>query len=243
MNTLDDHSLWADKILKPAWVAVAAGVTLLVIISLWTPDVEPIMPERTALVDDALTLGQPDSAGSSDGFASRPLFLGGRRPIVSLEEASELAQPEEVIEDIVEQIEGVTLLGIFSSGDASGVIVSEKGVGQRRIFEGDQLQGWELVGVKPRGAVFSEGGKTARLDMQIVSKVARSPVRSNIDNDRTGLAAEPTAGAAGTAEEAPSFVPSFENMYQSRVASDRDQAEADDPESSRRKQGDTDNEK
>jgi hypothetical protein len=79
--------------------------------------------------------------------------------------------------------------------------------------------------------------------MQIVSKVAGSPVRRNIDNDRTGLGAEPTAGAAGTAEEAPSFVPSFENMYQSRVASDRDEAEADDPESSRRKQGDTDNEK
>ena len=243
MNAPDEHSLWADKILKPAWAVVAAGVTLLVIISLWTPDVEPIMPEKTALVGDTLALGQPDTAGSSDGFSSRPLFLGGRRPIVSLEEASELAQPEAVNEDSVEQIEGVTLLGIFSSADASGVIVSEKGVGQRRIFEGDQLQGWELVGVEPRGAVFSGGGGFARLDMQIVSKVAGSPIRRKLDNDRTGLGAEPNAGTVGTAEEAPSFVPSFENMYQSRAAPARDKAEAGDAESSRRKQGDTDNEK
>ncbi len=240
MNAPDDHSLWADKLLKPAWAVVAAGVTLLVIISLWTPDVEPIMPERAALVGDTLALGQPDSAGSSDGFASRPLFLGGRRPIVSLEETSELAQPQAVNEDVAEQIEGVTLLGVFSSADASGVIVSERGVGQRRIFEGDQLQGWELIGVEPRGAVFSGGGGTARLDMQIVSKVTGSPVRRKLDNDRTGLRAEPTAE---TAEEAPSFVPSFENMYQARAASDRDKAEAGDAESSRRKQGDTDNEK
>ena len=243
MNAPDDHSLWADKTLKPAWAVVAAGVALLVIISLWTPDVEPIMPERTALVDDTLALGQPDSAGSNDAFASRPLFLGGRRPIVSLQEASELAQSEVVNEDLVERIEGVTLLGIFSSADASGVIVSEKGVGQRRIFEGDQLQGWELVGVEPRGAVFSGGGGTARLDMQIVSKVAGSPVRGKLDNNRTGLGAEPTAETAGTVEEAPSFVPSFENMYQSRAASARDKAEADGAESSRRKQGDTENEK
>tara|TARA_B100001057_G_scaffold398306_2_gene408810 strand:- start:105 stop:632 length:528 start_codon:yes stop_codon:yes gene_type:complete len=171
MNALDDHSLWADKILKPAWATVSAGVTLLVIMSFWTPDVEPIMPERAALADDTLALGQPDSAGSSDGFASRPLFLSGRRPIALLEGTSELAQPEAVNEDVGEQIEGVTLLGIFSSGDASGVIVSEKGLGQRRIFEGEQLQGWELVGVKPREAVFSGGGKTARLDMRIVSEV------------------------------------------------------------------------
>ena len=183
------------------------------------------------------------SVGSSDGFVNRPLFLSSRRPVVSPEEAPELAQPEVVNADVVERIEGVTLLGIFSSADASGVIVSEKGVGQRRIFEGDQLQGWELVSVEPRGAVFSGGGRTARLDMQIVSKVAGSPVRGKLDNNRTGLGAEPTAETAGTVEEAPSFVPSFENMYQSRAASARDKAEADDTESSRRKQGDTDNEK
>ena len=126
------------------------------------------------MVGDTLALAEPDSVGSSDGFVDRPLFLISRRPAASLAEAPELAQPQTVYEDAAEQIEGVTLLGIFSSGDASGVIVSEKGVGHRRIFEGDQLQGWELVGVEPRGAVFSGGGGFARLDMQIVSKVPGS---------------------------------------------------------------------
>ena len=243
MKALQVQSLWADKILKPAWAAVAAGVALLLIASLWTPDVEPIMPERAALIDDTPTPREPDSVGSSNGFVNRPLFLSSRRPVAPLEEAPELAQPETINEDVVEQIEGVTLLGIFSSGDASGVIVSEKGEGQRRIFEGDQLQGWELVGVEPRGAVFSGGGKTARLDMQIISTVTGSPVRRKIDNDRAGLGAEPRAGTAGTTEEAVSFVPSFENMYQSRAASDRDEPDAGDAESSPRTQGDTDNEK
>ena len=242
MNAFHDRSLWADKVMKRAWAAVVAGVALLIIISLWTPDVEPIMPERTAVVGDTLALGEPDLVGSSDGFVARPLFLTSRRPAASLAEAPELAQPQTVYEDAAEQIEGVTLLGIFSSGDASGVIVSEKGVGHRRIFEGDQLQGWELVGVESRGAVFSGGGKTARLDMQIVSKVA-APLRQNTDKDRTGPSTQPPVETAGTVEEAPSFIPTFENMYQSRAARDRVEPDAVDAEPNPRKQGDNDNEK
>ena len=203
--------------MKPAWAAVAAGASF-VIISLWTPDVEPIMPERTAVVGDTLALGEPDTAGSSDGFVTRPLFLTSRRPIVSLAVAVRIGPTPTVYEDAVEQIEGVTLLGIFSSGDASGVIVSEKGVGHRRIFEGDHLQGWELVGVES-GVRFFREGKTARLDMQIVSKVAVAAEAKQLD-DRTNPGAA-SAGTAGTVEEAPSFVPTFENMYQSRAARDR----------------------
>ena len=242
MKALQDQSLWADKILKPAWAAVAAGVALLLIVSLWTPDVEPIMPERAALIDDTPTPGEPDSVGSSNGFVNRPLFLSSRRPVAPLEEAPELAQLETINEDVVEQIEGVTLLGIFSSGDASGVIVSEKGVGHRRIFEGDQLQGWELVGVESRGAVFSGEGKIARLDMQIVSKVA-APVSHNTDRDLTGPSAEPRVGTGGTTEQAPSFVPTFESMYQSRAARDRVEPDAGDAEPNPRKQGDNDSDK
>ena len=59
MKALQVQSLWADKILKPAWAAVAAGVALLLIASLWTPDVEPIMPERAALIDDTPTPVSP----------------------------------------------------------------------------------------------------------------------------------------------------------------------------------------
>ena len=242
MNAFHDQSLWADKILKPAWAAVAAGLALLLIVSLWTPDVEPIMPERTAVVGDTLALAEPDSVGSSDGFVDRPLFLTSRRPAVSPAEAPELGQSQTVYEDAAEQIEGVTLLGIFSSSDASGVIVSEKGVGHRRIFEGDQLQGWELVGVESRGAVFSGAGKTARLDMQVVSKVP-APVKQNTDGDRTGLSAQAPVGTAGTAGEAPTFVPTFENMYQSRAAKDRVEPDAVDAEPNPRKQGDNDSEK
>ena len=242
MNAFHDRSLWADKVMKRAWAAVVAGVALLIIISLWTPDVEPIMPERAALIDDTPTPGEPDSVGSSNGFVNRPLFLSSRRPVAPLEEAPELAQLETINEDVVEQIEGVTLLGIFSSGDASGVIVSEKGVGHRRIFEGDQLQGWELVGVESRGAVFSGAGKTARLDMQIVSKVA-APLRQNTDKDRTGPSTQPPVETAGTVEEAPSFIPTFENMYQSRAARDRVEPDAVDAEPNPRKQGDNDSEK
>ena len=133
----------------------------------------------------------------------------------------------------------------FSPGsDASGVIVSEKGVGQRRIF---RRRSAARLGVGWRGAsgggVFREEEKPPRLDMQIVFTVTGSPVRRKIDNDRAGLGAEPRAGTAGTAKEAVTFVPSFENMYQSRAASDRDEPDAGDAESNPRKQGDTDNEK
>lgn len=243
MKSLNEQRLWVDKALKPAWIAVAAGMICLVIISFWTPDVEPIMPERTALLDDAPALVEPDSAGSGEGFVTRPLFLTNRRPVASTEVVSEYTQPQDLSEDVAEQIEGVTLLGIFSSDNASGVIVSEKGLGQRRIFEGGYLQGWELVGVESRGAVFSGGGKIARLHMQVVSSAATPSVRRNASNDQTTRDAGSGAGDPSTAKEAPSFVPTFENMYQSRASSDRGESEAGDAEPNPRKQGNTDNEK
>ncbi len=243
MKSQDEHPLWVDKVLKPAWIAVAAGMTCMLIVSLWTPDVEPIMPEQAALLDDAPALGEPDSAGSDDGFVTRPLFLTNRRPLASNAVVSEFTQPQDLSEDVAEQIEGVTLLGIFSSDTASGVILSEKGLGQRRISEGDYLQGWELVGVESRGAVFSGGGRIARLDMQIVSRVATPSVRRDNSDDQTTRDASSSEGDVSTAQEAPSFVPTFENIYQSRLASDLDESDAGDAERNSRKQGNTDNEK
>ena len=70
-----------------------------------------------------------------------------------------------------------------------------------------------------------------------------APAKQNTDGDRTGLNAQAPVGTAGTAGEAPTFVPTFENMYQSRAAKDRVEPDVVDAEPNPRKQGDNDSEK
>jgi hypothetical protein len=206
-----------DRALKPIWVAVAIGGMALIGISWLSPNVDPIMPGSGVLSEEGdLTTGLP-ATHPSTSFVDRPLFMTSRRPVNEVEAGTTIE--EQAAESIaVEQITGATLLGVFASGDVSGVIVAEKGT-RRRIVEGEQLQGWELMSVEPRGAVFTDGGRMARLDMQTLSNAASPLAERNAGLNEEDADARPNTDEGASQEAKPTVVPSFETMYQSKARS------------------------
>ena len=206
-----------DRVLKPIWVAVAIGGMALIGISWWTPNVDPIMPGSGVLSGDGdLATGLP-ATNPSTSFVDRPLFMTSRRPVNEVDVGT--AIEEQVAKSLaVEQITGAKLLGVFASGDVSGVIVAEKGT-RRRLTEGERLQGWELMSVEPRGAVFTDGGRMARLDMQTLSNAASPLAERNVRQNEEDADARPNTDEVASQEAKPTVVPSFETMYQSKARS------------------------
>lgn len=204
------------RMLRLLWSAVGAGALILMGVSLWTPKVSPVMPSRAALAQEKVGFEMTDITQSEGAFVARPLFLSNRRP--GAPGMSTVVEPMPVApsDEKPGRIEDVSLLGVFSSDGVAGVIVAEKGVGPRRIFEGDTLQGWILVDVEPRAAVFSDGDRTARVDMTLLPGLP-APTSSR---EASGPARMAEGGSnAAAPEEKPSFVPTFDNMYQSKARS------------------------
>ena len=225
-----------DRALKPIWVAVAIGGMALIGISWWTPNVDPIMPGSGVLSEGGdLATGLPET-NPSTSFVDRPLFMTSRRPVDGVEAGT--AIEEQAAESIaVAKITGATLLGVFASGDVSGVIVAEKGT-RRRIVEGEQLQGWELMSVEPRGAVFADGGRMARLDMQTLSNAASPLAERNARQNEEDVDARPNTDEGASQEAKPTVVPSFETMYQSKARSAQASANNEVAESASSQEGD-----
>jgi hypothetical protein len=224
MKAINSQPPSLEWLLRLLWSAVGAGALILMGVTIWTPNVSPVMPSRAALAQEKVGFEVTNAVQSEGAFVARPLFLSDRRPGASGMSALVESVPVAPSDEKPRRVEGVTLLGVFSSDGVAGVIVAEKGAGQRRIFEGDTLQGWTLVDVEPRAAVFSDGDRTARVDMTLLSGLP-APTSSGEARDNA-VAAE--GGSSATApEETPSFVPTFDNMYKSKARSAESKRQSD----------------
>ena len=232
MNASEHFDLWWDRALKPVWAAVAAGSVILLVISFWKPQVDPIMPESAFPDLQSTHVHSSDMPEAGNDFVERPLFMTDRRPV----EVGEAVVVESGIESTQQAaaIQGVALLGVFSSGGSSGVVVSERGKGQRRLLEGDTLQGWVLSDVNARDAIFINEGRTATLQMEVASQLSQPvPVRSRGDE---------AAGQEEKSESDMAYVPSFETMYRSK-AEDLSRADTTDGTNTAAEQGNGEDEK
>jgi len=202
-----------DQPLRIVWTLVAAGGLGLLVLYLWSPEIAPLPPGKLSRPDlSLLNDGLPD-AEQGDDFVSRPLFMQGRRPLVEVKEPvakavkNEPAVPPKVLEN-------VKLLGVFSSGDAKGVILQENGGDRRRLRVGDKTGEWTLMAVEPRGAVFKSGGAESRLAMGLLAtglpKVRASSKAPVTQADGVEVANEEQA------EEPKSWTPSFDSLYEKR---------------------------
>ena len=74
----------------------------------------------------------------------------------------------------VQQITGATLLGVFASGDVSGVIVADKGT-RRRLVEVNFFRGGSSHGCRPRGCFYSgcEDGEAGYAGAELVDQLHR----------------------------------------------------------------------
>ena len=116
-------------------------------------------------IEKALAASRPDL--SSFDFIFRPVFALNRKPPVHpgvTESAADQAATAAVSE--VESIDGVSLLGIFGSGEVSGAIVRLDNGERRRITVGESVKGWKLSAVGSRRAsLLAANGEEAVLQM------------------------------------------------------------------------------
>lgn len=218
MTVPGEKPLWFDRLIRPMWLAVGAGALVVLAVSVWTPEVMPVVPESAALAPETNASVAPELGEAAVDFVERPLFLATRRPIASVELGPAEKAPAQIPDNTAQKISGVSLLGVFSSEGIQGVILSEQGGGNRRLFEGERLQGWVLANVEPRSAVFRNGNRVARVDMAVISDLP--PPASVRKESEAG-----SQGKSAAVDEKPSYVPTFDNMYRDKARSLESQAQ------------------
>lgn len=224
MTKLSNGIHWVDRNVKVTWGAVLFGAVVLLGISSLPPDVDPLMPHNSPVVIEPSIYSAKGPSGSAGGFVERPLFVTDRRPASLAVTVVADTVAEMSSSTTLEEMTDVVLLGVFSSNSSSGVIVSEKGSGKRRLYEGESLQGWSLVAVEPRAALFSDGVRTERLDMKLLSNL---PSLRVIDAP-SDWAESPNDASEAQAGEQPrekvNYTPSFDNQFDGRVSTNSSQA-------------------
>jgi len=89
----------------------------------------------------------------------RPLFEQSRRPPA-------VASPEQPAPDAAAPVLSATLTGVMFSGTGSVALVTEVGASSPvRISEGEQLNGWTLVEIRPDNVTFQQAGDSVTLEL------------------------------------------------------------------------------
>lgn len=200
--------LWLERHVRLIWLAVAGCAALVAAYVLWPTTIEPVYPAELKPV--ANSEEKVSVAGDANlDFIFRPLFVKAREPVPKPEEATAedaVAQPDIAVTDT---LDGLVLLGVFSSGDVSGAIL-DVGNGQReRVYQGESLQGWQLRAIEVRSAVFENAeGEMAMLQLAVASSLPApvSAISTRIDDDK------PKADF----NETPDGMISFESMAEQR---------------------------
>ena len=136
------------------------GVRLLTV----TPPA-PVIPNADSLVVAGVSDPSIVAANDRKQIGDRPLFWRSRTPLVPPpdEDSSEDAATEGVV-----SLENVKLLGVFGSANSVGIIALVEGEKQR-ILAGDKILGWELKSVEGSRAQFTEGLRSAELELKLAN--------------------------------------------------------------------------
>lgn len=123
---------------------------------------EPIPPADATLRVEAI-LGEELAASEEvPDLVSRPLFWPGREPFVPA--SGPVEEPQEQPAKAA-SIRDLKLLGVYSAGGNSGIIVQHKGE-RRRMGLDESVDGWQLVMMSDDGAVFQSGGEVRTLQLE-----------------------------------------------------------------------------
>lgn len=95
-------------------------------------------------------------------LSSRPLFWASRLPQA---EGDDVSIPEDDSRPKKDEFDKVKLVGVYDAGDGSGVIAEVKGERQRVRLK-QALEGWVLDSLHADGAVFIQGGKQKKLQLE-----------------------------------------------------------------------------
>ena len=175
----------------------------------------------------------PENTFDGAPFLERPLFNESRRPDLTMYEAVEPVTTK--AEQSPQTLEGVTLLGIFGSGEVKGAIIRQADGSKGRFLIGAELDVWRLDSVSDRSAHFvsADGLSTATISMTLAevepALVQGEPLPAEA-GAANGLAnPAPSGDPAGEAAEAYSaeaennqLPTTFEAIYSRRYNREKD---------------------
>lgn len=237
-----ESRLSLSRIAQRWWPLAGLPMLALVLSSLYIaltglpPAIKPAR-DLFAPISIAETLAASSMAPDSRDFVFRPLLVPSRRNPVGLKPADAEAPSEGETPDqsvSVESIDGIKLLGIFNSGEVSGVFVRLEKGSRRRVDLGEALKDWELIAVSTRHALWeSETGERVTLDLGFsneqdgLAEMEAFWIEEEADMPDKSAAAQPNSGdrkaadAAALSEEAsqPREM-TFEAIYQRRFGRD-----------------------
>lgn len=209
-----------------AGLSTAILLALLYLLLAGTP--QPIAPASALFaeisVEQDLSTSRPEL--SSSDFSLRPVFAIQRvpppPPVIDVEQDEDA--DEIGAEEVVGSIDGVSLLGIFGSGEVSGVIIRLDNGDRQRLSVGESIKGWTLQSLGPRSAMLQSGaGQSIVLEMAFATDQVQLSTAEQMPISESGLSGPagqdslligrgPTSDAAAEAKSVPQRV-SFENIY------------------------------
>ena len=159
------------------WGAVCLLALLYPVVTLLTPNVEPLLPGDMNVGE--LGIQDPVPNAASFDFVYRPLFIRGRKPPEKDQGEVPSAEVLKEVETPINPLEGFQLLGVFATDDAAGVIFIDASGERARIKVGQSTGDLTLEEVAERSAVFaSTSGERFLLEMAVMTTLPPSAVVS-----------------------------------------------------------------
>ncbi len=217
-----------DILILSVWAIVFFGGVGIAFLYWSIPVVDRLMP-KISLPNDTgkkLTSDQGRIRKVND-FVDRPLFMVNRKPLPA---SSSAIVSSAVVRPIVkaQQLDGLSLLGVFASGTSKGIILDEDGKRQRRLIQGEIINAWTLAEIEPRAAIFHRGSSITRLELPVsqlsptsLIKPVSSTVGSGVNSSLNQLGAKRTEVLND--KKLQSSTPSFDTMYQAKTGKVRDE--------------------
>lgn len=148
-----------------------AGITLV-----FRGEPEPIPPAASTLEVGSSAYRTPGPDGQGADIVARPLFWAGRQP----HEAAPAPEPVVAAPAQPAPLKDIKLLGVYSAGPNSGIIVSLEGE-RRRLQIDDEVDGWTFSMMSDDGAIFANGASSTELRLEhalpAVKDADRTPQR------------------------------------------------------------------
>jgi hypothetical protein len=211
------------RLLQRSVVGLMAVILLAMLYVLLARSPQPISPAQSLFapvsVEQALLASRPEL--SSFDFIFRPVFAIKRvPPVMPLVDEQQNTRVDEIpVDEIVGSIDGVSLMGIFGSGEVAGVIIRLDNGERQRVLVGDSVKGWTLQSLGSRRAMLQAAtGQRAVLEMIFATDQTPVAIEAAAPQAITSApnATEGEPSQRGSTNDAADAVPkeiTFENYY------------------------------
>ena len=236
-NAIADSWRGWPRLLQRSAAGLMAAILMALLYLLLAGSPQPILPAKSLFapvsVEQALLASRPEL--SSFDFIFRPVFATKRVPPLPAvaDDEQDAGVDETIVDQVAEGIDGVSLLGIFGSGEVAGVIIRLDSGERKRLPVGEAVKGWTLQSLGSRRAMLSAAtGQQAVLEMAFatdqipveittgVTTQAASEVVVPSPNESEGKSAQQN-NIGSVADTVPQGL-TFEHVYRMRNETDSD---------------------